>query len=170
MIPPLSPVFFLHGVESKHCLALKHGDYFDRFLFKKYCSGFSFAPLCCLNKVRFLFCKRSEKSVCVSPVIWQERSKYNFAFAFLSFSESFGQEGFLAWQPQDCKSSVNPDSGRCNANSLPCSPSTFPLPHQGESGGDSLWPVRFAAPLRRLCRSAAGRHDKLTRVLKSLLR
>lgn len=62
----------------------------------------------------------------------------SFAFAFLSFSESFGQEGFLAWQPQGCKSSVNPDSGRCNANSLPCSPSTFPLPQRGESRGYSL--------------------------------
>lgn len=80
MNPPLSLVFFLHGVESKHCLALKHGCYFDRFLFKNCCSGFSLAPLCCLNQVRVLFCKPSEKCVCPSPVIWQERSKYQFCF------------------------------------------------------------------------------------------
>lgn len=82
MNPPLSPVFFLHGVESKHCLALKYGYYFDRFLFKKSCSGFSLATLHCLNEVRFLFCKRSEKCVCLPPVLWQERSKYQFSFGF----------------------------------------------------------------------------------------
>lgn len=85
MNPPLFPVFFLHRVESKHCLALKHGYYFDRFLFKKCCSGFSLAPLCCLNKVRFWFCKRSEKCLCLPPITWQERSKYQICFCISFF-------------------------------------------------------------------------------------
>jgi len=66
MSPSLSPLFLLHEVGRKRCLALKHGCYFDRSIFTKYRSRFSLDPLCCPNKVMFLFCKQNEKCVCFS--------------------------------------------------------------------------------------------------------